>query len=71
MGILWLLGAHQNGFLVLLLLAAIGLTFWEARQQGFDRRLTLWWISVVGMTHVLGYLALRAWAAGRTRRRNR
>ena len=68
MGILWLLEAHQSGFLFLLLLAAIGLTFWEARQQGFDRRLTLWWIAVVGMTHVLGYLALRAWVAAKERR---
>ena len=68
MGILWLLEAHQSGFLFLLLLAAIGLTFWEARQQGFDRRLTLWWISVVGMTHVLGYLARRASVAAKERR---
>ena len=65
MGVLWLIGAHRSGFLFLLLLAALGLTFWEARQQGFDRRLTLWWVSVVGMTHVLGYLALRIWVARR------
>jgi len=30
--------------------------------------MTLWWASVVGMTHVLGYLALRAWVANRERR---
>mgnify|MGYP004406521305 FL=1 len=68
MGILWLMGAHQSGVFFLLLLAVLGLTWWEARQQDFDRRLTLWWISVVGMTHVLGYLALRAWLASRERR---
>ena len=62
------MGAHQSGVLFLLLLAVLGLTWWEARQQDFDRRLTFWWISVVGMTHVLGYLALRAWVASSGRR---
>ena len=62
------MGAHQSGVFFLLLLAVLGLTWWEARQQDFDRRLTLWWISVVGMTHVLGYLALRAWFASSERR---
>ena len=68
MGILWLLGVHTKPVLFLLLLAALGLTVWEARQQNLDRRLTLWWVSVVGMTHVLGYLALRAWVVSRERR---
>lgn len=63
MGVLWLIGAHRSGLMFVLLLAAIGLTVWEARQQGLDRRLTLWWVSVVGMTHVLGYLALRVWVS--------
>ena len=68
MGILYLMGAHQSGVFFLLLLAVLGLTWWEARQQDFDRRLTFWWISVVGMTHVLGYLALRVWVASSERR---
>ena len=68
MGILWLLGVHTKPVLFLLLLAALGLTVWEARQQNLDRRLTLWWVSVIGMTHVLGYLAMRAWVASRERR---
>jgi len=68
MGILWLLGAHNSAVLFVLLIAALGLTVWEARQQKFDRRMTLWWASVVGMTHVLGYLALRAWVASRERK---
>ena len=67
MGILWLIGAQQSAVLFLLLVAALGLTWWEARQQDFDRRLTFWWISVVGMTHVLGYLALRLWVTFRER----
>ncbi len=68
MGILWLLGAHNSAVLFVLLIAALGLTVWEARQQKLDRRMTLWWASVVGMTHVLGYLALRAWVANRERK---
>ena len=62
-----MMGAQQSAVLFVLLLAAIGLTWWEARQQDFDRRLTFWWISVVGMTHVLGYLALRLWVTFRER----
>ena len=65
MGVLWLPGAHRSGFLFLLLVATLGMTAWEAREQRFDRRLTLWWVSVVGMTHVLGYLVLRLWVARR------
>ena len=63
-----MMGAQQSTVLFLLLVAALGLTWWEARQQDFDRRLAFWWISVVGMTHVLGYLALRAWVASSERR---
>lgn len=69
MGLLWLLELHQSLLYFVLLLACLGLTFWEAREQGFDRRLTLWWVSVVGMTHVPGYLALRGWVAWRRRSR--
>ena len=36
MGILWLMGAQQSTVLFLLLVAALGLTWWEARQQDFD-----------------------------------
>jgi len=35
MGILWLMGAQQSAVLSLLLVAALGLTWWEARQQDF------------------------------------
>ena len=34
MGILWLMGAQQSA--VLFLVAALGLTSWEARQQDFE-----------------------------------
>ena len=67
MGILWLLDLHTNVVYFVLLLGALGLTFWEAREQGYDRQLTLWWLSVVGMAHVPAYLALRVWVAWQKR----
>ncbi len=60
--------AQHVGVFSLLLLAVLGLTWWEARQQGYDRRLTLWWLSVVAMAHVPAYLALRGWVAWQDRR---
>jgi len=45
----------------------LGLTFWEAREQGYDRRLTVWWLSVVAMAHVPAYIVLRGWVAWQKR----
>ncbi len=67
MGVMWLLELQGNRLFLVLLVVALGLTFWEAREQGYDRRLTLWWLSVVGMAHVPAYLALRGWVAWQRR----
>jgi len=67
MGIMWLLDLHRSLLYFVLLLVTLGLTFWEAREQSYDRRLTLWWLSVVGMLHVPAYLALRGWVAWQKR----
>ena len=67
MGILWLLDLHRSLLYFVLLLLTLGLTFWEAREQGYDRRLTLWWLSVVAMAHVPAYIALRGWVAWQKR----
>ena len=67
MGIMWLLGLHQHPVPLLILVAALGMTLWEAWEQGYDRRLTLWWLSVVGMAHVPAYLALRGWVVWQKR----
>jgi hypothetical protein len=69
MGVMWLLELQGNLLFLVLLVVALGLTFWEAREQGYDRRLTLWWLSVVGMAHVPAYLALRGWVAWQQRAR--
>ena len=67
MGILWLLDLHTKMLYFVLLLMTLGLTFWEAREQGYDRRLTLWWLAVVAMAHVPAYIALRGWVAWQKR----
>ena len=67
MGILWLLDLHRSLLYFVLLLLPLGLTFWEAREQGYARRLTLWWLSVVAMTHVPAYITLRGWVAWQNR----
>ena len=67
MGILWLLDIHRSLLYFVLLLLTLGLTFWEVRDQGSARRLTLWWLSVVAMAHVPAYIVLRGWVAWQKR----
>ncbi len=50
---------RQSLVLWILLVAAVGLTVWECRERGYRIVLTLWWVSVVVITHVLGYIVLR------------
>lgn len=45
----------------LALLGALGLTYWECREQRYENKLTAWWLSLVFLFHVPGYLALRLW----------
>lgn len=56
--------SSQQGNVILfgLLFAVLGLTFYECRELGFDRKVTIWWLLLVAMVHVPGYLALRLWA---------
>lgn len=62
MGLMILFGAQRSVVLWVLLAAAIVLTIWEVKEQGFDRRRSIWWLLLVVMTHVVGYLALRIYA---------
>lgn len=43
----------------ILLAGAVGLTVWECRERGYRVHILLWWVSVVAITHVLGYIVLR------------
>lgn len=49
---------------------AVGLTVWEVRESRFSRKASLWWVLLVVLVHVPGYLLLRAvtaYRAGRAR----
>ena len=50
---------RQSPVLWILLVAAMGLTVWECRERGYRTMVMLWWVSVVAITHVLGYVILR------------
>lgn len=65
MGLMILFGAQRSVVLWGLLIAALGLTVWEVKEQGFDRRQSAWWLLLVVMAHAVGYLALRAFVAVR------
>jgi len=60
-----LFGAQRSIVLWVLLLGALGLTLWETREQGLSRRSTVWWLLLVMLTHVLGYIGLRVFGAVR------
>ena len=52
-------GAGQSTVLWILLAAAVGLTFWECRERGYRLKVLLWWVSLVAISHVPGYIILR------------
>lgn len=61
MGLLILADADQSVVLWVLLLPLLGLTFWETRTQRLEWKQTVWWLLLVLLTHVPGYLALWVW----------
>ena len=50
---------RQSLVLWILLAGAVGLTVWECRERGYRVHILLWWVSIVAITHVLGYIILR------------
>ncbi len=67
MGLMILAGAETSVVLTLLLFAAVGLAVWETREQKLDLQTSAWWVLLVLLVHVLGYLALRVWVWNRSR----
>ena len=60
MGLMILVGeARQSVMLWLFLAAVLLLTLWECRERGYRLKVTLWWMSFVAITHVVGYIVLR------------
>ena len=68
MALLMLFEATSSIVMWLALIGAIGLTVWEVREHGFGKKVSMWWILLVVLTHVPGYLALRGFTAYRTRK---
>ena len=45
------------------LVGGLGLTYWECREQKYERKMVAWWLSLVLLVHVPGYIALRIYVA--------
>ena len=67
MGLMILAGAETSLVLTFLLVATVGLTVWEAYEQDFDRKTLTWWVLLVLLIHVIGYVALRVVVASRAK----
>ncbi len=60
MGLLILAGdARRSVMLWVFLVAVMALTLWECRERGYRAKITLWWMTFVAITHVVGYVILR------------
>jgi hypothetical protein len=68
MGLLLLFDATGNAIMWGALLLAVALTVWEVRQNKFSLKAQMWWILLVLLTHVPGYLLLRGVTAFLRRR---
>ena len=68
MGLLLLFDATGNAVMWGALLLAVALTVWEVRQNKFTLKGQMWWILLVLLIHVPGYLLLRAVTAFRQRK---
>ena len=65
MGLLLLFDATGNAVMWGALLLAAALTVWEVRQNKFTLKGQMWWILLVLLIHVPGYLLLRVVTAFR------
>ena len=63
MGLLLLFDATGSAVLWGALLIAVALTVWEVRENKFTTKSQMWWILLVLLIHVPGYLVLRALTA--------
>lgn len=66
--ILFLLTGNASFFLIVLLVALVYLTWIELRNEPVDLNVKLWWLSLVLLVNLPGYLVMRVWLAARRRR---
>lgn len=69
MGLLLLFDATGSAVLWGALLLAVALTVWEVRENKFTSKAQMWWILLVLLVHVPGYLVLRGLTAYLRRRK--
>jgi heme/copper-type cytochrome/quinol oxidase subunit 2 len=55
--------------LILLLAIALYLVWVDVKDEPVDFQVKLWWVLLVFLTHVPGYLVFRVWIAARRHRR--
>ena len=60
---------HAPVILVVCLLGLVYLSWVELRQEDLQPAVKLWWVMLVFLTHLPGYVALRIWIAVRRRGR--
>lgn len=58
----------QSLIMWLALLGAMGLTYWECREQRHSAKVILWWLSFVFLINVPAYLILRGYVFYKSRR---
>jgi hypothetical protein len=66
--ILFVILGHTPLILLFTLLGLLYLSWLELRNEELEPLVKLWWGTLVFLTHVPGYLALRIWLAVRRRR---
>jgi len=67
MVLLLLLDAGNSLLMWASLVLALGLTMWEIYEQKLPTLHAVWWLLLVFLTHVAGYIALRLWVQWRRR----
>ena len=69
--ILFLLTGNAPFFFLILLAALMYLTWIELRDEPVDLNVKLWWLSLVLLVNVPGYIVMRIWLFARRRRAQR
>ena len=63
--LLFVLTGQIPPILLVALVICVYLTVWDLRSEDMDFQVKAWWVLLVLLTHVLGYLVFRVWIAHR------
>ena len=66
--IVFLILGYTPVILLVCLIGVVYLAWVELRREDLDQQVKLWWVLLVLLTHVPGYIALRIWLVLRRRR---